>query len=56
MAPQASIAGLEGGKVTKGTLQIQQGVAVEFYTAGSHWENCTIEALPFFFYEAENFC
>jgi hypothetical protein len=42
--PRASIAGLHGGKIVKGVLQVQQGVGSEFYVAGNHWENCTIES------------
>lgn len=42
--PQATIAGLKGGKIAKGALQVQQGVGAEFYIVGNHWENCTVES------------
>lgn len=40
--PEANIAGFKGGRITKGNLKAQGGVAASFYVSGNHWESCEV--------------
>jgi hypothetical protein len=45
--PEATVAGLKGGKIVKGFLKAQQGVGGEFFVGGNHWERCPVESFHF---------